>query len=326
MEYRREIIRLHEQEHLSEREIAKRFGLAPSTIHYWIVKETRGPDPNQPKRGRPRKTDELTDLYIQNASTTNPFMSAVDIRNELAPEVSVDTVRKRLKEKGLRCRIPARKPHLNSTHIQKRLQFAINHIGWGVNEWSEIIFSDEKIFRASSRGPLRVYRPRLSDRFDERFVVSSTNPRGRFTICVWMAFGKNFKIIHKIERRTLNAEYYTDVILPLVENALVENDLTFMHDRSPIHTSRLTTHWLETRNINVMEDWPPKGPDMNPVENVWAELVRRTRQDSENKDQLWESVNDAFDQLDDHYFDNLIQSMPRRIAAVLQKRGRWTKY
>ena len=326
MEHRHEILRLHEEEHLSEREIAKKFGLAPSTVHYWIVKETTGPNSFPPKRGRPRVTDELTDLYIQNASTTNPFMSAVDIRNELAPRVSVDTVRKRLKEKGLKCRIPARKPHLRPIHIQKRFQFAISHIGWGVNEWREIVFSDEKIFRASSRGPLKIYRPRESDRFDERYIVSNTNPKGRFTICVWMAFGRNFKIIHRIEQKTLNAEYYTNVILPLIENKLVENDFVFMHDLSPIHTSRLTKHWLETHNINVMDDWPPKGPDMNPVENVWAELVRRTRQDSENREQLWENVFEAFNELDDSYFANLIQSMPRRIAGVLQKRGGWTKY
>lgn len=324
MEHRHEIARLHEEEHLSERQIARKLRIAPSTVHYWLIKETFGPVPK--KRGRPRVTDEALDLYILNASTTNPFMSAVEIRDELAPRVSVDTIRKRLKEKGMRCRIPARKPFLRPIHIQKRFQFAVNHIGWGVNEWNDVVFSDEKIFRASTRGPLRVYRPRASDRFDQNYIVSSSNPRGRFTVCVWMAFGNNFKYIHRIRQRTLNAEYYVNEILPIVEDDVLDNNLTFMHDLSPIHTSRLARHWLETHNITVMDDWPPKGPDMNPVENVWAELVRRTRPDSANKDQLWENILAAFNELDDDYFDNLIRSMPRRIAAVLQKRGGWTKY
>lgn len=326
MEHRREIARLHEEEHLSERQIAKKFGLAPSTVHYWLVKETSGPPPVPARRGRPRVTDEALDLYILNASMTNPFMSAVEIRDELAPGVSVDTVRKRLREKGMKCRIPARKPFLKPVHIQKRFDFAVHHISWGSIEWNNVIFSDEKIFRASSRGPLRVYRPRLSDRFDQNYIVSSSNPRGRFTVCVWMAFGNNFKYIHRVAQKTLNAEYYVNEILPIIEDDVLENDLIFMHDRSPIHTSRLAKHWLETHNIPVMEDWPPKGPDMNPVENVWAELVRRTRPDSANREQLWENILAAFNELDDDYFKNLIKSMRRRMANVLMKRGGWTKY
>lgn len=324
MEFRQEIVRLRHEEHLSEREIAKRLNLVPSTVHYWLAKEYA--PPSRFKRGRPRATDKLTDLYIENAVTTNPFVSAVDIRDEIAPHVSVDTIRKRLKEKGMRCRIPARKPFLKPVHIQKRFQFSIAHVGWGVSEWNRVIFSDEKIFRASSRGALKVYRPALSDRFDERYIVNDTNANGRFTICVWMAFGKNFKIIHRIDQKTLNAEYYTNTILPLVEDTLAENNLIFMQDLSPIHTSRLAKHWFEAHNIEVMEDWPPKGPDMNPVENVWAQLEKQTSRDMTNKYQLWENVYAAFNQLTDSYFDELLESMPRRMAAVLQKRGKWTKY
>lgn len=326
MEYQFEIVRLYYEEMLSERKIARRLELAPSTVHYWLAKRNAIPQQTSRKMGRPRKTDKVVDLYLKNASENNPFLSAVDLRDELAPNVSVDTVRRRLKESGMKCRIPARKPFLKPIHIEKRFNFVVNHIGWGKKEWENVIFSDEKIFRASSRGALRVYRPRNSDRFDDRYIVPSSNPRGRFTICVWMAFGKNFRCIHKIEQRTLNAEYYINEILPLIEDKLFEDNLIFMHDLSPIHTSNVTKHWLETHNINVMEDWPPKGPDMNPVENAWAELVRRTRQDSNNKEQLWENVYEAFNQLDDSYFNNLMHSMPRRIAAVLQKRGGWTKY
>lgn len=325
MEFRHEIIRLHENEKLSERQIAQRLGIYPSTVHYWLAKEFKEPVLPR-KRGRPRVTDKTIDTILYNTSLENPFMTAVDLRLELAPQISVDTVRKRLKEQGLKCCIPARKPFLKPIHIQKRLEFAINHIGWGVSDWKKVVFCDEKIFRSYSKGNFRVYRPRESNRFDSKYLASSENPHGRFGINVWMAFGENIRIIHRIQRKTLNAEYYTDFILPLVEEELFENDLIFMQDLASIHTSKLTKHWLETHNINVMDDWPPKGPDMNPVENVWAELVRRTRDDNVNRDRLWENIYQAFCELDDEYFTNLINSMPRRIADVLQKRGGWTKY
>ncbi|GFR27187.1 hypothetical protein TNCT_415821 [Trichonephila clavata] len=40
-----------------------------------------------------------------------------------------------------------------------RYVYAHSKLHWSVSEWHRVIFSDEKIFRSSSRGALRVYRP-----------------------------------------------------------------------------------------------------------------------------------------------------------------------
>lgn len=324
MNYRREIVRLRETEKLTERAIARRLELRPTTVHYWLRKEIL--PPVTLKRGRPRVTDATLDDAIYRQSQESPFRTAVAIRDEVAPGISVYTVRNRLKERGLRCRVPSRKPFLKEEHIYKRLDFAYKHFNWGTEDWENIVFSDEKIFRASSGGPLRVYRPRKSNRFDPRYIAPSSNPTGRFTICVWMAFGKDFRAMRLVEQRTLESTYYTEVILSSIKDHLLQNDLIFMQDLSSIHTSRLSAHWFECHNVDVMSDWPPKGPDMNPVENVWAELVRRTRNDSTNKNQLWENVYAAFLALEEAYFNKLLESMPRRMARVIAAKGGWTKY
>jgi transposase/transposase-like protein len=329
MEFRKDIIRLWTERRLTEREISRELRVPPATVHYWVNKEGKAQSSRQ---GRPRCTDNVMDREFYDACRENPFLVATDLQQELAPHCSADTVRRRLREQGLKSFIPARKPFLNAEHIQKRLTFASEHSGWNEEEWSRVLFSDEKIFRSSSTGLLRVYRPTRSDRYDSRYIAPADNPGGRHTVCIWMAFGGGggggslIRILHRIEQRTLNSEYYTERILPLVENSAVENDMIFMQDRSSIHKSNLTKEWLENHNIRVMHDWPPKGPDMNPVENVWAELVRLTRRDSTNRDQLWENVLSAFNGLPDTYFYNLIDSMPRRIAGVLAKEGGWTKY
>ncbi|GFY68621.1 hypothetical protein TNIN_263881 [Trichonephila inaurata madagascariensis] len=64
-----------------------------------------------------------------------------------------------------------------------------------------------------------------------------------------------------------------------------------------------------TRNVNVMHDWLSKGLDMNPMENVWAELVR-LQTGVKNRDQLWEDVLQVFHELPDEYFENLIHPCP----------------
>ncbi|GFR05089.1 transposable element Tc1 transposase [Trichonephila clavata] len=338
MEFRHAIYRLYDEEHVSERKIAQMLGLSPSTVHYWI---TRRGESATTKSGRPRVTDAHTDQNLYEASRKDPFLSAVDLQKEWTPACSVDTVRNRLKQKGLKCRTPARKPFLTQFHRQMRYVYAHSKLHWSVSEWHRVVFSDEKIFRSSSRGALRVYRPvQGSDRFDEQYLVHSSNPiygRPRFTLCVWMAFGGKGKIrtLHRIERPTLNTDYYINHILSSIETELCEEneekELIFMQDLSSVHTSRQTTLWLQEHNVNVMHDWPPKGPDMNPVENVWAELVRRLeihwRQTGvRNRDQLWEDVLQVFHELPEEYFENLIRSMPRRVRTVSSKHGGWAKY
>lgn len=340
MDVRHDIWRLYDEEHLSERRISKQLGISASTVHYWIVRQG---ERATTKKGRPRVTDEQKDSSILEASLRNPFLSAVDIRRELVPTCSVDTVRNRLKAHGMKCYTPARKPFMTPFHRQQRFAYASTYLHWSKAEWQRVVFSDEKVFRSSSRGALHVYRPKDSDRYDERFLVHSTNPSigtcPRFKVNVWMAFGGNGKIkeLHLIERKTLNSEYYTTQVLPSIETQLAEDNenemqrLVFQQDLSSIHRSNMTKLWLGERNIRVMDYWPPKGPDMNPVENVWAEFVRlielkRRRLGVRNKDQLWEDVLQVFNDIPQSYFDNLIDSMARRVRTVHHKRGGWSKY
>ena len=331
---------MYEEEHLSERDIAKRLGIGASTAHYWIVRQGQ----KTSKKGRPRVTSGEVDQRIFDTCLSNPFLSAVDIRRDVVPTCSVDTVRNRLKQHGFKCRQPARKPFMNPWHRQQRFRFAGSHLHWSADEWKRIVFSDEKIFRSSSRGAVHVYRPQQSDRYDQAYLSNSSmeGTAQRFTICVWMAFGGDGKVrqVHLITDKTLKTDYYLNQIMPSIEPQLTQDDdddddavnrLIFMQDLSPIHTSHKSIAWLREHNIRVLDDWPPKGPDMNPVENVWAELVRRLELKRrhtgiDTKQGLWEDVFQIFHSLPDEYFKNLVNSMVRRVWAVNRERGGWSKY
>ncbi|GFW90518.1 transposable element Tc1 transposase [Trichonephila clavipes] len=70
---------------------------------------------------------------------------------------------------------------------------------------------------------------------------------------------------------------------------------------------------------------------MNPVENVWAEMVRRLEihrryTGLRNRDQLWENILPVFYEIPDEYFEILVRSMLRRVRTVSSKHGGWEKY
>ncbi|GBO01913.1 Transposable element Tc1 transposase [Araneus ventricosus] len=304
----------------TEREIAAKLEIPPSTVHYWLTKR----EPTK-KTGRHRKTDERTDQLILRTSESDPFLPATVIKRQLGLPCSSETVRRRLKEQGLKNRAVATKPFLKEIHRKKRLDFAMYYINYGLHNWFETIFSDEKIFSSSGFGHIRVWRPD-GERFKQKYM-NSKNQSGRFSIAVWICIGV-INRIHLITQKSLNTQYYVRNILTPILGEIEETDsYTFMHDLSPIHTSKYTKAWLINHGINVLWNWPPKGADLNPVENVWAEIERRiSNRSPANKTELWEIVRDTFQELTGVYIVNLIQSMPNRMKLVIENDGLFTRY
>lgn len=61
-----------------------------------------------------------------------------------------------------------------------------------------------------------------------------------------------------------------DVALPfLLGEAFPDGDFILQQDRSPIHTSKLASSFLQQRAVAVLE-WPPQSSDMNIIERIWG--------------------------------------------------------
>ena len=68
-------------------------------------------------------------------------------------------------------------------------------------------------------------------------------------------------------------------------------------------------------------------PDLNPVEHVWPIVLRHLDGDVYNsKDELWEALVVAFGKVTPLEILALYNSMPNRIAAVIDASGGHTKY
>ncbi len=100
-------------------------------------------------------------------------------------------------------------------------------------------------------------------------------------------------------------------------------------DNNSTHTSRFTRAWF-ARNpeINLINA-PVNSPDLNPIENFWAEITREwVSVFPRNMDTLHRYVIERWEDWRGrtNYFERLYDSMPQRINAVIDNNGGITKY
>jgi hypothetical protein len=102
----------------------------------------------------------------------------------------------------------------------------------------------------------------------------------------------------------------------------------FQQDLDPKHTSAVAMKYLTNKEFTVL-DWVAQSPDMNPIENAWKHLKDAifVRADKATCLQdVFDIVKEEWEKLSLDYFQKLIKSMPNRVEALYQARGRSTKY
>ena len=99
-----------------------------------------------------------------------------------------------------------------------------------------------------------------------------------------------------------------------------------MHDNARPHVARVVNAYLDEMDIQRL-DWPPRSPDLNPIEHVWDMLGRLVRnRQTETIPDLRVALLEEWDNIPQRAIANCIQSLPRRMAAVIGARGGNTHY
>ena len=82
-------------------------------------------------------------------------------------------------------------------------------------------------------------------------------------------------------------------------------------------------------NVTLFSPWPPESPDMNPIENLWAQMetaLNRRANRPRNEHQLWNAVREEWARVDMFDVRRLVFSMRRRCTALVQAAGNHTRY
>ncbi len=231
-----------------------------------------------------------------------------------------------MQDMGFSYHIPCVKPLLNNRQCQKRLAWAKDKKDWTAAEWSKVMFSDESKFSFGNQGP-RVWRKR-GEAQNPRCLRSSVKfPQ---SVMVWGAMSSAGVGPLCFLRSKVNTAVYQEVLehfmLPAADQLYGDADFIFQQDLVPAHSAKATSTWFKDHGIPVL-NWPANSPDLNPIENLWGIVKRKMRYARPNNaEELKATIRATWALITPEQCHRLIDSMPRRIAAVIQAKGAPTKY
>lgn len=353
------------------KKIARITGWCPKTVREWKKRHAEtGELQRKPGSGRPKIfTDrEESTLYVR--AVRNRGMTAAQLADEMKNKegmrkVSIWTIRRTLRRRGLYGRIARRKPHLSFLNQLKRLRWAHAHKNWTKDDWKQVVFSDESSILLWWNH--RRYVRRFSKEDLHPACMIPTVKKGGGRVCFWGAFSiAGVSPLRRI-KGIMNTEVYEDILensfvpflhqcgppqvapdaqdletTPLKDRfrfsdkkrTFTRDRWIFQQDNDPKHTSKRIKSVIEQMKedesikLHVL-DWPSQSPDLNPIENMWShvksKVSKRVRKQTSLDDQF-KALEEEWKGISPDYITKVIESMPKRCKKVIEARGRQIDY
>jgi transposase len=114
--------------------------------------------------GCPTKLSPQDRRVLVQKITSGAVDTATKLKNTLNLDVCVQAISNTLRKEGLRSAVRQKKPFLSRARRKARLDFALEHQHWTMDDWKRVVWSDEiKINRLGSDGRLWVWKKQGSE-------------------------------------------------------------------------------------------------------------------------------------------------------------------
>ena len=119
-----------------------------------------------------------------------------------------------------------------------------------------------------------------------------------------------------------NGKVYAEQVLPVFKDEISKHNLKyFMQDNSTIHYEKIYCIPKLEEFENIL-NWPPRSPDLNPIENLWSYLSYKLRfRKCENIRQLKMAIKEEYDQIPESITRNLCNSFHSRLKKCIELKG-----
>ena len=315
------------KEGLTTAEICRKTGFDHQFVTRWISKyNDSGSVDDAARAGRPRKLSKRVERTVEKKMRGKRRRSSRVIARELkrqkVADVSYTTVQRTAHRRGLQAFKQRKTSRLSKAHKRGRLKFARTNIK---KNWSNVVFSDEHTFKQFKGGNPRhnfVWAKSVSE------VPGKEMERWGLTVDAWGGFSSQGKTELAFYEGTLDAHAYQDIL----ENSLLpaaqewfgdeKEGWELQQDKATCHTAKSTKRWLEQHEVAVVEGWPTKGDDINPIENLWAILDERLESKKFTTEKgMKKAIRQLWDEVDLSLLHSLIHSIPDRLRRIRKAEG-----
>lgn len=308
----------------TSKKVANDLGVSVSFVDKWYARGLYGEGfHDSERRGRPRAVpDDLTStvkkLLKRKRSGSAPKV-AKKLKTDHGVSVSARTIRRNAKAMRLKSRVRPKKPRLYKGDKARRLAFAKKRRP--KDYWSNVWFSDEKAFVLHNEP-----RRQWVETMDE------VEPRGKdlveTSVRVWAAVSDQGRTeIYQIPSTWTSPEYVTFLKKKAMPDITQKSggNFIFEQDGDGAHRGKVVSEYFTENDIDILDDLPPRSPDIPPIENEWAILVRRLEsRNMKTKKGLWKAIKEEWEKMGDEEDRNFSDSVKNRLKEIVAKDGQIT--
>jgi transposase len=269
------------------------------------------------------KRQELVSFVISSSEARQ--MPYIEIPIALDWDISEYTIRRALIKEGYSRRVARVKPFLTATNRQQRRDWCEARKDWKKEDWAKVLWTDESTMLAGTGRKIWITRRPGEELLLDCLVLKFKRGSGWM---VWACFsgmaGLGPLVFWEKDWGMVTSASYCERIVPIIEGWLrMRPGHIYMEDNAPPHAARATRAEFEFRGIHPM-DWPPKSPDLNPIETLWnyiKECLHNRRPRCTRLEDLRAAIKEIWESIPQTKIDKLMEEMEERVRACLRAEG-----